>query len=536
MFQRLRRRVTSFPTPSSGVLEGLPLELTAWSLDRPLLRHWAARALRRRWGLTGLFAEAPGAETALGPAREHAPDGQVAYRTFAGRSQATALRERYLLGKTTPLEVAEVLLAQTAAWASHGFLPLVSLDPEALLEAAAASSLRYAQGRSLGPLDGIPVAIADTLTVEGLGGMEERLRGRVSEARDADVVARLRGAGALIVGKAQAQELGLGSSGIHPRTPLLHPYDVRRLPGGAQGGAAAVVASGLVPLAVASDSGTSARRPAALCGAVALKPGTGQVSRAGLLPLAPAFDTVAFIADSVTDAALLLEACAKHPPEASVASGGVIGVRIGYFPGLLDQAEPAARAAFERGLGHLRSQGARLVPLEAPYARQVPVITVANLLLEAAEQYGDLLRARELSALPAETRVLLHLGASLSGSERRRLRELTGRVRRVATALFDRADVHAMPHPRSAQVASRVARQRGHLDPALSLRGTYLEMLACLLGLPALNLPSGQDELGLPLSVGLMSAAHGESLLLRVAAALELPQLPGPPRFYAGMY
>ncbi|HET6765484.1 MAG TPA: amidase family protein, partial [Longimicrobiaceae bacterium] len=227
-------------------------------------------------------------------------------------------------------------------------------------------------------LAGVPVAVSDNVSTADLPTTcGSRLLEAYRAPFDATVVHRLRAAGGLLVGKTNVGELGIGEGTEHSAFgPTRHPHDRTRTAGGACGGAAAAVAAGIVPCAVASDSGGGLRQPAAFCGVVGFKPTYGMVSRYGLVAYAPSLDTVGTVARSVGDAALLLECIAGHDPRDSTSperdvaelrnalgqsvQGMTVGVPAEYFTA---DVHPGIAATCRAALDRLQAMGAKLRPI-----------------------------------------------------------------------------------------------------------------------------------------------------------------------------
>ena len=236
------------------------------------------------------------------------------------------------------------------------------VDAERALVAADAVDRMLAAGGDPGPLGGVPIAVKDAFAVAGMpggaGGPVEIAR------RDAAVVSRLRGAGAIVVGTCAMHQLGWGMSGQTPGRPTCrNPLDRSLQPGGSSSGSAVAVAAGIVPLALGGDTGGSVRQPAAWCRVVGYKPSQRAVSRGGLMPLSPALDTVGWLTADVDGSRLVAELLGE--PVRQIEQP-VRGLRIGIDTTVLEGCDPIVAAAVDEALRGLEQQGATLVPLPLP--------------------------------------------------------------------------------------------------------------------------------------------------------------------------
>lgn len=268
-------------------------------------------------------------------------------------------------GRVTAIAYAEALLAQCAARADLN--AFITLEPDAVRAAARAADGRRAAGETLGPLHGLPIPVKDSINTADLPTTAGTSALRAFRpATDATVVARLRAAGAIILGKTNLHELSFGwTSSNLAYGPVRNPWDRTRIPGGSSGGTAAAVAAGMAPLGLAEDTQGSIRVPAALCGIAGFRPTTGRYPNDGCAPITPLFDQVGPHARCVADLALFDavmtgdDAPLKVPPLA--------GLRLGiarefYFSGI----DPAVATVVESVLARLTAAGATIVEADVP--------------------------------------------------------------------------------------------------------------------------------------------------------------------------
>jgi aspartyl-tRNA(Asn)/glutamyl-tRNA(Gln) amidotransferase subunit A len=324
-----------------------------------------------------------------------APD--LFFSTIAELSEGLSAR------RFSAVELAQAVASRTRAIEGR-VRAFNSFDEQGLLEAARASDARRAAGGSLGPLDGIPVALKDVIAVEGqpLTASSRILEGYVSPY-DSTAARRLKAAGALCWGRTNLDEFAMGSSTENSCTaPTRNPWDLGRVPGGSSGGSAAAVAAGEAIAALGSDTGGSIRQPAALCGVVGLKPTYGLVSRYGLAAFASSLDQIGPFARSVEDAAIVLGAIAGHDPRdsTSVRAGAAdyraeisrrrgpwrLGVPKEYFGEGLD---PEVGAAVERAADFYRACGCEIREVSLPHTSYA---VAAYYIIATAECSSNLAR------------------------------------------------------------------------------------------------------------------------------------------------
>ena len=403
-------------------------------------------------------------------------------------------------GRRSCGDVLEACLARVDRWeASVGAWVLVDRD------GARARAAELDAGRWRGPLHGVPVGIKDIIDVAGwpTAAGARRWADRVA-AEDAEVVARLRAAGAVILGKTVTTAY---ASFDPPATA--NPWDFGRTPGGSSSGSAAAVACGMCLGALGSQTGGSITRPASYCGVAGLKPTAGRISVRGVLPLAPSLDHVGPIARTVADLELLWTALAD-PDGRGVTPGSDAGPssppRLGRLRGLFDaRADAAVREEFPRVLALLEAAGAVVTepPLPSSFAdvlRRHRVVMAA----EAAALHEHRLAAHP-DDYPPKIRGLIEEGMAISAPEYLRCREHQGRLSREILACFVGVDALIVP------ATTDVAPDRSTTgDPALNSPWSYT-------GLPVVSLPTGLSPEGLPLAIQLVGRPWTESRLLATA-------------------
>ena len=402
---------------------------------------------------------------------------------------------------------------------------LVRAD-EARAEARRADA-ELARGVDRGPLHGIPISLKDVLDLAGTPTTAaSRVRFGHRAPADAAVIARLRAGGAVIIGKCNLHELAFGTTGEESAFgPTRHPAAPGRTPGGSSSGSAVSVATGMALASVGTDTGGSIRIPASACGVVGLKPAAGEVSAAGVVPLAPSLDHVGPIARSVRDAALLYRVMRGRPPGAAAADAELadddrpprLGVPRRYFLELID---PAVRETFDWALARLEDAGCRIDDADIPHAADAGPVYLHTQLAEASACH-----ARALDTRPEDlckgVRLRLELGRYVLAEDY--VRAQRGRqilTREVDAALETRA---ALLLPSLAVVPPPLGTDTMTIDGAtattraLTLR---LTQLFDLTGHPAISIPCGAAG-GLPAGLQLVGRRDGTERLLALAARCE---------------
>ena len=483
---------------------------------------------------------------------------------------ALAIAAAVKSGERTALDVVEEHLARIAAQDGEiGAFNLVLADEART--AAREVDAAVARGEPTGPLAGVPVALKDNMCTRGVPTTcSSRMLEGWCPPYDATVVRRLRSAGAVIVGKTNLDEFAMGSSTENSAFgPTRNPHDTTRVPGGSSGGSAAAVAAGFAPLALGSDTGGSIRQPAALCGAVGLKPTYGAVSRYGLVAFASSLDQIGPIASTVADAAACYEAISGHDPLDSTSidgvrdpvvdmlDGGVEGLRVGV---LAELCAGSARVRGAQGLdgvsavegvaadvtarvddaaAALEAAGATVNAVSVPSAvlglSAYYLVTSAeassNLARYDGVRYGlrvDAANAAEMNVnsrsagFGAEVKRRIMLGTyALSAGYYdafygKALRVRTLMLREFATAY---EDIDVLLGPTAPTTAFELGAKTA--DPLLMYLNDVCTIPSNLTGHPAVSVPFGRGDDGLPVGVQLMGPALSEPVLLRAAAVLE---------------
>ena len=423
----------------------------------------------------------------------------------------------------------------------HAF---VAIDADNAMSAARAADVELQQGHDRGPMHGIPYALKDIIDVAGMPTTcHSKLRlNDVAEA-DAGVTARLRGAGAIMLGKLATYEFALGGPSFDlPFPPTRNPWNLAHIPGGSSSGSAAAVAAGFVRTAIGSCTAGSIRGPAAWCGTVGIKPTYGRVSKRGVFPLAWSLDHCGPLSRSVEDAAISLQVIAGHDPldpssaDVSVPDfrsgldGGVAGLRLGVPRAFFDnhsQLSADARAAIERTLALLRDHGASVEDVSLPdYA----LFHSCNRVIMNAEAYA-LHKPSLRKCWPdfGETTVRRFVaGISITASEYLDALRLRRRLIAEVNKVLERYDGLVT----AASLASAPRFDTQAHAAAWPLQSSPFN----LTGHPAMSVPVGLGADGLPLAVQVIGRAFDEATVLRVGRAIErlsgwervgLPAVPG---------
>jgi aspartyl-tRNA(Asn)/glutamyl-tRNA(Gln) amidotransferase subunit A len=449
---------------------------------------------------------------------------ELHWLTAAEAALAIAARE------VSPVELTKALIERIGRL-DPKLNVFIRLDAEAAMDAAKAAEAEIAAGRRRGALHGVPVGIKDIIDVAGLPTTchSKILIDNVAVA-DAVCVSRLRGAGAIVLGKLSTHEFAIGGPSFDlPWPPARNPWNPDHHPGGSSSGSGSGVAAGLFPMALGSDTGGSIRNPASACGIVGLKPTYGLVSRRGVFPLSFTLDHVGPLTRTVADNALMLDVIAGHDPldpgsaaspAGHYASGlerGARGLRIGFVRHFHETdlpAHPEVAAALESVARTLQGLGAEIRDIQLPTLGEFGAVNRVILQSEAWAIHGPWLRERPGDYGQLARRRLL-AGAFIGAGDyvqaaRRRLEMIAA----VEAAL---REVDLLLCASAMDPASRI-------DDAAETERTYPRQARTpfnVTGHPALAMMAGLSSNGLPLSVQFVGRNFAEATLFQVARAWE---------------
>ena len=431
----------------------------------------------------------------------------------------------------------------------------LTVAADGALEQAEAADQRLAAGDA-GPLTGVPLGIKDLMCTRGLRTTcASKILENYTPPYDATVVARLKDAGAVIVGKLNMDEFAMGSTTEHSGFQLTrNPWNLDRIPGGSSGGSAAAVAADMCLGALGSDTGGSIRQPASHCGVVGIKPTYGRVSRFGLVAFASSLDQIGPLGKSVTDCAIMLDAIAGHDPKDSTSvpepvpvftdidSDGLTGVTIG-IPKEYTTAQgldPQVGTVVKQAVKTIESLGARCVEVSLPHTDYAvaayyviaPSEASSNLARYDGVKYGfrdkeqtDLLQmyrsTRSRGFGPeVQRRIILGtyaLSAGYYDAYYGKASQIRTLIKNDFAAAFEACDAIVSP------VAPTPAYGIGETlnDPLTMYLSDIFTLSANLAGIPGLSVPCGFSDDGMPIGLQIMGRHFNETVLFKVARQLE---------------
>jgi aspartyl-tRNA(Asn)/glutamyl-tRNA(Gln) amidotransferase subunit A len=411
----------------------------------------------------------------------------------------------------------------------------ITITAEQAMEEARQADHELASGVDRGPLHGIPIALKDLFATRGVRTTAgSRIYENFVPDYDATVVERLRAAGAVIFGKLNMHEMAYGITSANPHFgPVRNPWNPEHSPGGSSGGSAAAVATGMVYMAMGTDTGGSIRIPAAFCGVVGLKPTYGRVSRFGVLPLGWTLDHMGPLTRTVRDAALVLNAIAGPDPRDPTASRRPVpdfvpepqctirGLRIGVPESFFfDRLDPDVEHAVRGAIARAESLGAAVRPVRLPDVAALNAVARVVLLSEASAVAQPALDRRELFG--PDVLALFDQGRLVPATDYINAQRLRRAMRREFGRLWH--DIDCLITPTTPNTAPRIGQTTvslGGCEEDVRLATTRLVRGINALGYPALSIPCGVSGERLPIGAQIIGPPFEEARILRLGAALE---------------
>ncbi|XP_057954828.1 glutamyl-tRNA(Gln) amidotransferase subunit A, chloroplastic/mitochondrial [Malania oleifera] len=483
-------------------------------------------------------------------------------QTPAASSQILTTRQSLLTGRVTAVDLANSFLSRIRHTEPHirSFLHI----SDTVLREAEEIDRKIERKEELGPLAGVLVAVKDnicTVDMPSTGG--SRILEGYQPPFDATAVKKLRNCGAIVVGKTNLDEFGMGSTTERSAFQVTaNPWDVSRVPGGSSGGSAAAVSARQCVVSLGSDTGGSVRQPASFCGVVGLKPTYGRVSRFGLMAYASSLDVIGCFGSTVADTGILLNAISGHDRlDATSSKQGVPdftyqfmsadlleskplnGLRVGVISETLDDGvDPEVISSIRGAISHLEELGCTVMEVSMPsFSLGLPAYYIlassessSNLSRYDGIRYGNQVVADELNSLYGDSRangfgpevkmrILMGTYALSTGyfdAYYKRAQQVRTLVQKSFKAALDHNDILISPAAPSA--AYKIGEKKN--DPLAMYAGDIMTVNVNLAGLPALVLPCGfvdGGHAGLPVGLQMIGAAFDEETLLKVGHIFE---------------
>jgi len=452
---------------------------------------------------------------------------------------ATALAALIRTREVSPLEATEAYLDRIDA-VDETLHSYITVCREEAVQAARQAEQAIARGGTLGLLHGVPVAVKDQFWTKGLrttGG--SRILAEFVPEQDATVVARLRAAGGILLGKLNMSEFATGNSVYHPYGTPHNPWDLDRNPGTSSSGSGAATAAFLCATSLGEDTGGSIRNPANNCGLVGIRPTWGLVSRYGMLGACWSMDIAGPISRTVEDCALTLQVIAGHDPHDPYTAnipvpdyragldGQIRGIRVGVVKEAMeaDFLNPQVKAAVASAVTALGKLGASIAEVSLPLLDRAAAVTRAILAVESAAMHRDWLRTR-LQDYEHNVQIDYLTGSVMPAQLYYKAQQLRTLMRTQVFAALQRADVLALPSssepaallPKAPGLKSK-EEARARMAGRRSFTGVFN-----LANVPALSVPCGFASVegkNLPMGLQLAGGPFADGLLLRVAHAYE---------------
>ena len=437
----------------------------------------------------------------------------------------------------SPVELTEAYLDRIQKFDGQLRAYITVCRDEALAAALVAES-EISRGQYRSPLHGIPIGVKDQFNTKGIRTtVGSRIFADFVPEEDATVMSRLQHAGAILLGKHNQAEFALGGTRKHPYGEPRNPWDQDRIPGHSSSGSGAAVAASLCAAALGEDTGGSGRIPAAACGIVAIRPTYGRVSRHGVFPACWSMDTASPMTKSVEDCAIMLQVIAGHDPGDRMSSklpvpdyrdgmkAGIKGMRVGVIKELLppDSAHPDVRNAFHSGIEVFEKLGASVEEVSVPHIPLSSPFFTAICDTDAAHVHYDLLRTRPHD-YDSATRNRLTSASLVSAGIYNKAQQARTVLRDQMIAVLDRVDVLLSP------MSNGPSPKIGEENPSFDSKEEYIKLHFgarsfttpySLAALPALTLPCGFTDSGMPIGLQIGGMAFQEGTVFKAAAAFE---------------
>jgi len=531
-------------------LAGLPLKLFSEAVENPVTGKALLGTLQKNAGVDKLRAlelDEPPTYYPLHPPSDSGEPLRDASQWFESRRKAESrsvpfatvrdYAEAYRSGAITPENVAEAVL-NAIAESDKGDKPLrsfIAIDRDDVMRQARESTKRFRDGRPLGPLDGVPVAVKDEVDMTPYGTtVGTSFLGKEPARIDATVVARMRAAGAVLLGKTNMHEIGISVTGLNPHHGVArNPYAPDHFTGGSSSGSAAAVAAGFCPVAIGADGGGSIRIPSSFCGVVGLKGTFGRVSGFGAAPLDWTVGHLGPIAATAEDAAIAYAIMAGPDPKDQLSLRhpeislegfddlNLDGLKLGVYVPWFEHAEGETVQICKSALENLKSAGAEVVEITIPEldpARLAHALIILSEMVSAMDRYY----AEHRRDFGLEARVSLALARSFTARDYVQAQRVRTRSMRLFMEVLSQVDL--LVTPTTALPAPGIpadALPDGESNLSLVTEIMRFAFPANLTGLPAITFPVGYTKAGLPVGLQVMGRPWSEALLLRIAHVAE---------------
>ncbi len=403
------------------------------------------------------------------------------------------------------------------------FHSLITSTFEQAFAEARQRDAELASGIDRGPFHGIPIAYKDLFYTKGIRTTAGSLIYKdFIPDHDAAVVERLREAGAIAIGKANLHEIAFGITSKNPHYGwVLNPLDPTRLAGGSSGGSAALVAGKFLPMALGTDTGGSIRVPASFCGIAGLKPTYSRVSRSGVLPLGFSLDHVGPLGSCVEDCALAMNVMADERVDFNLpALSDLKGVRVGVPKNFFfDRLSEGVASAVRNAITQMETLGASLIEIQVPDIAQA---NAAARVVQLAETAAIYVNHTNSAMFGEDVWALLEQGRMIMGHEYVNGQRIRALFRRDFDALWAKVDLLATPTtPMTAPLLEQNTVSIAGTEENTRMASTRLVRSINFIGEPALSMPCGRGENGMPVGLQLISAPFSEPRLLQIAKTLE---------------